>query len=130
MPVHTRIRILVCLEQSKCMKGPMLAPLAIMLHCGLASVLHDLLEDSIDALLDDANVQRPLLTLLEALSAHLSVLPVFTKKGSWPVHLLPAGDRAAQDTIGPSGAPHSSVYTCCHCMVRNRLDTVLLNCYL
>ena len=79
------------------------APLAIMLHGGLSSVLHDLLEDSIDALLDDAAVQRPLLTLLEALSAHLPLLPVLTGKSSWPVHLLPDGDRAAKDTSGPSG---------------------------
>lgn len=81
----------------------MLAPLAIMLHGGLSSVLHDLLEDSIDALLDDAGVQRPLLTLLEALCAHLSLLPVLTAKGSWPSHLLPAGDKAADDKSGPSG---------------------------
>lgn len=79
------------------------APLAVMLHGGLASVLHDLLEDSIDALLDDAAVQRPLLTLLDALSTHLSLLPVLTAKGSWPAHLLPPGDRAAQDEAGPAG---------------------------
>jgi hypothetical protein len=84
------------------------APLAIMLHGGLASVLHDLLEDSIDALLDDAIVQRPLLTLLEALCAHLSVIPVLTAKGSWPTHLLPDRDQAAGDTAGPSGVHRTS----------------------
>lgn len=80
------------------------APVAVMLHGGLSSVLHDLLEDSIDALLDDAAVQRPLLTLLEALSAHLPLLPVLTAKGSWPDHLLPEGDRAAEESAAHSGA--------------------------
>ena len=88
------------------------ASLAIMLHGGMSSVLHDLLEDSIDALLDDSAVQRPLLTLLEALCAHLSLLPVLTAKGSWPVHLLPDGDRAAKDTLGPSGVFTSPACAC------------------
>jgi hypothetical protein len=90
------------------LQGPMPAPLAIMLHGGLASVLHDLLEDSIDALLDDAAMQRPLLTLVEALSAHVAVLPVLTAKGSWPTHLLPPRDRATEESAGPSGTNCSS----------------------
>lgn len=82
------------------------APLAVMLHGGLASVLHDLLEDSIDALLREAAVQRPLLTLVEALCAHRSLLPVLTAPSDWPQHLLAPADKAAAATAAPPGAQH------------------------
>ena len=88
------------------MQGPSPAALAVMLHGGLASVLHDLLEDSIDALLSDAGLQRPLLSLLAELCTHAEALPVLSMPAEWPAHLQPPAAR--REDAGPAGTVPAS----------------------
>eukprot|EP00892_Ulva_mutabilis_P011670 jgi/Ulvmu1/8876/UM049_0058.1 len=83
--------------------GMMPAALAVLRHGGVATVVHELMQDSLDAVLGDAAAQSALMQLIGHLCTWPDTLPLLSAPTSWPALLTPAAARSTSqldDTAG------------------------------
>ena len=83
----------------------MAAPAAVLRHGGAAHVLHTLMEESVDGMLDDVAVHEALLDTLAAAAAAPALAPVLCGPSDFPAWLAPpAAAAAASASAGESVA--------------------------